>query len=220
LNPSRFPNRDGRNLAGCQSCIYVNPAVSRRAARATGQVLTASATRDAGFEILRGVVPLAAVDRLLRHVHLDIVREGLPQVSLSEWLWNAHWFPHLKWDDEVVALVEHLPPELRKGDLCDPQILLQMPDESEDVELVPHVDQIPDWADGRSYTRIVGVALTRNEPVNGGVHVWPLDGRPAQPVELDPGDVLVMDPLLPHASGLNRTGGIRYAVYFRFLQAS
>jgi hypothetical protein len=196
------------------------PPVSRRPARAIGQVLTASATRNGGFEILRGVVPPAAVDRLLRHVHLDIVREGLPQEWLSQWLWSGHWFPHLKWDDEVVALVEHLPPELRSGDLCDPQILLQMPDESEDVELIPHVDEVPEWADGRPYARIVGVALTRNEAMNGGVHVWPLDGRPPQPVELDPGDVLVMDPLLPHASGLNRTGGIRYAVYFRFLQAS
>jgi hypothetical protein len=27
-----------------------------------------------------------------------------------------------------------------------------------------------------------------------------------------------MDPRLPHASGYNRTGGIRYCVYFRFLE--
>jgi ectoine hydroxylase-related dioxygenase (phytanoyl-CoA dioxygenase family) len=38
------------------------------------------------------------------------------------------------------------------------------------------------------------------------------------PVDLDTGDVLLMDPKLPHASGLNREGIIRYAAYFRFLQ--
>jgi ectoine hydroxylase-related dioxygenase (phytanoyl-CoA dioxygenase family) len=32
--------------------------------------------------------------------------------------------------------------------------------------------------------------------------------------------VLVMAPALPHASGLNRTGSIRYAAYFRFLEAA
>jgi ectoine hydroxylase-related dioxygenase (phytanoyl-CoA dioxygenase family) len=37
-------------------------------------------------------------------------------------------------------------------------------------------------------------------------------------LELEPGDVVVMHPQLPHASGLNREGAIRYAVYFRFLQ--
>jgi hypothetical protein len=31
---------------------------------------------------------------------------------------------------------------------------------------------------------------------------------------------LVMDPKLPHSSGLNRDGGIRYSVYFRFLDRS
>jgi hypothetical protein len=180
--------------------------------------LTASATRNLGFEVIRGGVPLDAVDRVLRRVHLDVLRNGLPQESLSQWLWNASWFPHLKWDEDVVALLEHLPPALRTGELCDPQILLQMPDEAQEVELVPHVDEVPEWARGRSYARVVGVALTRSRPDNGGLHVWPLDGSPRRPVELAVGDVVVMDPMLPHTSGLNQTGGIRYAVYFRFLE--
>jgi hypothetical protein len=184
----------------------------------TPTALTVSATRTHGYEILRGLVPPDAVERVLRHVHLDIVRNGLPQEWLSQWLWSGHWFPHLKWDEDVLALLEHVPPELRKGELCDPQILLQMPDEAEHVELIPHVDQVPEWANGRPYARILGVALTRNEPRNGGVHVWPLHGGPPEAVALDPGDVLVMDPALPHASGLNRTGMIRYAAYFRFLR--
>jgi hypothetical protein len=171
-----------------------------------------------GYEVLREAVPPEAVERVLRHLHRDIATRGLPQEWLSEWLWNAHWFPHLRWDEEVVSLLEHLPAGLRDGELCDPQIVGQMPDEPEAVlELQAHVDRLPDWADGRPYLRILGIALTRNAVDNGGLTVWPLDGGDPCPVTLEPGDVLVMDPRLPHASGLNRTGSIRYCVYFRFL---
>jgi hypothetical protein len=175
----------------------------------------ASATR--GYEVLRGTVPQEAVERTLRHLHLDLVRNGAPAETLGRWLWSAHWFPHLKWDDEVVGLLEHVPEELRSGELCDPQLLLQPPDDCEDVQLSPHVDREPDWADGRCYVRILGVALTPNRRANGGLLVWPLDGGDPVPVELEPGDVVVMDPTLPHTSGLNREGAIRYAAYFRFL---
>ena len=171
-----------------------------------------------GFEVLRGEVPPEAIDRVLRHIHLDVVRRGLPQEWLSEWLWNAQWFPHLRWDAEVVALLEHVPERLRDGELCDPQILLQMPDEASELELESHVDREPEWANGRTYRRILGIPLTRNGAENGGLTVWPLGGGEPRPVELEPGDVLVMDPQLPHASGLNRTGAIRYCVYFRFLE--
>ena len=181
-------------------------------------MLAATETRTRGYEILRDAVPEEARDRVLRHIHRDIATRGLPQEWLSQWLWNAHWFPHLRWDPEVVGLTEHLPRELREGELCDPQILLQMPDEADEIELHSHVDQEPEWANGRRYARILGVALTANTARTGGLTVWPLDGSEPEAVELEPGDVLVMDPRLPHASGLNRTGSIRYAVYFRFLR--
>jgi hypothetical protein len=171
-----------------------------------------------GYEVRRGAVPLHGVDRVLRHLHRDIATRGLPQEWLSEWLWTAHWFPHLRWDAEVLSLLEHLPSDLREGELCDPQIVGQMPDApDEELELHSHVDRLPDWANGRPYLRILGVALTRNAAENGGLTVWPLDGGDPCAVALDPGDLLVMDPRLPHASGLNRTGSIRYCVYFRFL---
>jgi hypothetical protein len=175
-------------------------------------------TAGPGYEVLRGCVPLDAVDRALRHVHLDVVRRGLPPDQLAPWLWSAHWFPHLKWDEEIVTLTEHLPDRLRDGELCDPQILLQMPDADEDVAIEPHVDQEPEWANGRGYRRIVGVALGPNRRSNGGLIVWPLDGGEPTAVELEAGDVVVMQPDLPHSSGLNREGGIRYAVYFRYLE--
>ncbi|MFL5929160.1 MAG: phytanoyl-CoA dioxygenase family protein [Gaiellaceae bacterium] len=174
--------------------------------------------RVKGYEVLRGVVPEAARQSALRHIHRDVVARGLPPEWLADWLWSTHWFPHLKWDAPVVGLLEHLPEQLRDGELCDPQILLQMPDDGEAQEPTSHVDRVPDWANGRAYLRIVGVALSRNDRRNGGLLVWPLDGGNQEPVDLEPGDVLVMDPRLPHSSSYNSTGDIRYCVYFRFLE--
>lgn len=170
-----------------------------------------------GFDILRGTIPRAALERALRLIHLDVTRNGLPVETISDWLWSAHWFPHLKWDPAIAGLAEHLPPELREGRLCDPQILLHPPDDCDDQPLTPHVDREPEWAEHRRYLRIAGVPLTRAHHDNGGLVVWPLDGGEPVALELEPGDVVVMDPALPHTSGLNREGGIRYAVYFRFL---
>jgi hypothetical protein len=173
-----------------------------------------------GYSVLRGVVPPDAVDRALRRIHLDLVRNGLTAEALGEWLWSAHWFPHIKWDPEIVALVDHLPDELRDGRLCDPQILLHPPDDGEDQPLTPHVDQEPEWADGKSYRRVVGFPLTPSHLRNGGLVVWPFGSEEPEALELEPGDVLVMDPQLPHTSGLNRAGTIRYTVYFRYLDVT
>ena len=169
--------------------------------------------------MLRALVPPEAVDAALRHIHLDVVRRGLPAETVGQWLWTAHWFPHLKWDPPIVALAWHLPEEFREGELCDPQILLQPPDEGDDQALVSHIDQEPDWAAGRTYRAIVGIALSPAHAGNGGLVVWPFDAPDGpEPLNLEQGDVVVMHPKLPHSSGLNREGGIRYAVYFRFLE--
>jgi ectoine hydroxylase-related dioxygenase (phytanoyl-CoA dioxygenase family) len=63
------------------------------------------------------------------------------------------------------------------------------------------------------------VALTPAHAGNGGLVVWPFDGAAGDTLalELEPGDAVVLHPRLPHASGFNREGGIRTAVYFRFL---
>ena len=178
------------------------------------------AAATGGYEILSGAVPTDVVEDALRHLHLDLVRNGASADTIGGWIWSAHWFPHLKWDGEILALLEPLPAELREGELCDPQIVLQPPDDCPDQPLTAHVDQEPDWANGRPYARIVGVALTANRRTNGGLVVWPFDSGEPQAIELDPGDVVVMDPALPHTSGLNREGGIRYAAYFRFLMGA
>jgi len=174
---------------------------------------------DGGVRVIRGGVPPTAVDAVLRHIHRDIVDRGLPEERIAEWIWSAHWFPHLKWDQEIVALLEHLPEELRDGELCDPQIVLHMPDRDE-YTLEPHVDQAPEWARERGYRRIVGVALSPGRREHGGLLVWPFGKDEPEPVEVDVGDVVVMHPALPHTSGFNSTGTIRYAVYFRFLETA
>jgi Phytanoyl-CoA dioxygenase (PhyH) len=171
-----------------------------------------------GYAILRRLVPRDLVEGALRHLHLDLVQRGLPAEDVGRWLWSAHWFPHLKWDPPVAGLVDALPPALRDGEMCDPQIVVQPPDDPAEIELISHVDQEPDWAEGRSYRRIVGIALTPADAADGGLVVWPFDGRPPTPLELDSGDAVVMHPKLPHSSGLNRRGAMRYAVYFRFLE--
>lgn len=171
-----------------------------------------------GYDVVRQAVPRDAVEAALRHLHLDVVQRGLPAETVGQWLWSAHWFPHLKWDEPIVALRDHLPPELRDGESCDPQIVLQPPDDCGDAPLEPHVDALPEWSNGRRYLRIVGVALSPSRAENGGLHVWPFDGGGCEPVELEPGDAVVMHPDLPHCSGFNREGAIRYAVYFRFLE--
>jgi hypothetical protein len=182
-----------------------------------GSDMTEIVAGTRGFEILRQAVPPDVVEHALRHLHLDLVRNGASAETIGKWIWAAHWFPHLKWDAEILALLDDLPAELREGELCDPQVLLQPPDDCADQPLTAHVDQEPEWANGRPYARIVGVALTPNRRTNGGLVVWPLDGSEPEAVELAAGDVVVMDPALPHTSGLNREGGIRYAAYFRFL---
>jgi len=171
-----------------------------------------------GYAVLRGAVPAEAVEGALRHLHHDLVRNGLPADVLGSWLWSAHWFPHLRWDPAIVALAWHLPEQLRLGEMCDPQILLQPPDDGDDQPLEPHVDEEPAWASGRGYRTIVGVALTPAHERNGGLVVWPYDSGDPEPLDLEAGDAVVMHPRLPHSSGLNREGAIRYAVYFRFLE--
>jgi ectoine hydroxylase-related dioxygenase (phytanoyl-CoA dioxygenase family) len=173
--------------------------------------------RAAGTEyrVGRGLVPLEVVDAALRLLHLDLLERGASAETLAEWLWQAHWFPHLSHHPAVVALADALPPDWRAGTLCDPQILLQFPHFGPDPEITFHVDEEPHWAQERRYARIVGVALSPWRRENGGLLVKRADET--LPVELDPGDAVMMTPDLPHSGGVNRTGGVRYGVYFRWL---
>lgn len=170
----------------------------------------------AGYRVARGAVPLDRVDDVLRMLHLDLLERGASARELSQWLWDTHWFPHLRYRDEIMALAEALPEAWRTGSLCDPQIILQFPHTGPEPEITFHLDQEPDWAQGRRYLRIVGVPLSSWGSENGGLLVQQ-EGETVR-VELDPGDAVMMTPDLPHSGGINRTGGVRYGVYFRWLE--
>jgi hypothetical protein len=172
--------------------------------------------RHGEVQVRRGVIDPHLIDDVLRALHLDLLERGAQPSELGEWLWSAHWFPHLVYDPRILALAEALPAEWRDGERCDPQILLQFPHIGPEPEITFHVDQEPAWAQGRHYLRIVGVPLSRWEAANGGLLIRP--GNRAVAVELDPGDAVMMDPKMPHTGGINTTGSIRYGVYFRWLE--
>jgi len=169
------------------------------------------------YEVARGAVPRERVHAALRLLHADMMSRGIAAQELSEWLWGMHWFPHLRFDDAISALAEALPSPWQTGTRCEPQILLQFPHVGdEEPELSFHLDEEPPWAEGRRYTRIVGIALSPWTTHNGGLIVKP--GDEPEPVELQPGDAVMMTPDLLHTGGINRSGEIRYGVYFRFLE--
>lgn len=169
-----------------------------------------------GVEIRRGIVPEELTDAALRLLHLDLITRGASPEELGQWLWSVHWFPHLRDDPRITALAQALPAEWRAGEICEPQILLQFPHSGPEPEITFHVDKEPDWAGDRRYERIVGIALSRWDRENGGLLIEQPHGDPAA-VELDPGDAVMMEPHVRHSGGINRTGSIRYAVYFRWL---
>ena len=172
-------------------------------------------TLSDSLQVERGVVPPDLIDEVLRMLHLDLLERGASATELGEWLWGTHWFPHLRHREEVTALADALPPEWRTGTLCDPQILLQFPHVGPEPEITFHVDQEPDWAAGRRYLRSVGIPLSPWREDNGGLLVC-VDDTPV-PVEVDPGDAVMMAPDLPHTGGVNRTGALRYGIYLRWL---
>lgn len=160
-------------------------------------------------------MPEELVDDALRLLHLDLLQRGVSAQQLGDWLWGAHWFGHLNYDRRILALAEALPASWRTGQLCDPQILLQFPHVGPEPEITFHLDEEPEWANGRRYRRIVGVPLSRWHRDNGALLVRRCDE--IETVELAPGDAVMMGPELWHSGGINATGAIRYGVYFRWL---
>ena len=173
---------------------------------------------QSGYAILRNVIPKDAIDAAVRLIHKDLFDLGISSREIVWWRENACWFPHLRWHNEVHGFIQHIPDEYAQGKFCEPQIQLAPPDEPKEYELEPHIDQPPEWADGRRYKAIVGIPLTPHNREQGGIQIWPFDDEPFIP-RLEPTDVLVMHPKLPHCGVPNLQGGVRMAVYFRFLEA-
>lgn len=178
-----------------------------------------------GYVVLRALVEAGLVEAALRRLNLEILRCGLSAEQIEQWKHSTFW-PSLRWEDEIVAVrgpMEEVVPAC-PGELWgDPQLLLRFPDESREWPLRPHIDDLPDWAGTRSYEMIFGVALSRAHAVDGCLTVWTGSHRGEEGarhlVELDPGDVVILHPLVGHSSTLNTGGSIRYAAYFRLLGA-
>ena len=182
-------------------------------------VMAESVAMDvARLQVARGLVPRRLIDGALRLIHVQLLEQGASAEQLGDWLWQMHWFPELKWRDEIVQLSSVLPPMWRTGHMCDPQILLQFPHTGPEPDISLHLDTEPDWAGERRYLRIVGVPLSPWRRDNGGLLVE-REGR-VEPVELDPGDAVMMAPDVAHSGGINGTGSLRYGVYFRWLEAA
>lgn len=177
-----------------------------------------------GFIVMRGAVPPDLVEQALRRLNLEILRCGITAQQIEEWKYATYW-PTLRHEAEILALREPLAAILQPAEdelWGDPQLLLRFPDEAEEWPLTPHTDDLPEWADGRRYEAIVGVALSRSRAADGCLAVWPGShraevGDEVELVELDAGDIVIMHPDLAHTSTLNRGGTIRYAVYVRLL---
>lgn len=172
------------------------------------------------FVVLERVIPEEAIDRALRLLNLEVVNWGLTKEQFDEWHQTKSWFPTLRHFEQITSLADYIPDEYKIGTMAEPQILLHYPDEAEEWDIKPHQDEEPPWAVNQHYSKIIGVALTENTPEMGGLSIWdsdePTEGEEL-PVNLQPGDVVVFEPDAWHKSGLNRTGKIRYMIYFRYL---
>jgi hypothetical protein len=189
--------------------------------------VTPSLERD-GYVVLPHAVDASAVKSALRLLNLAIRRHGLSPEEIAT-CQQSTFFPHLRWEPEVWALLPEPCAELlgwQEGDeWAEPQLLMRFPDEDQPWPLEPHVDQPPPWAGGRSYRGIVGVALTPAGAEDGTPHVWVGSHRGERtgdplPVPLQVGDALVMHPALQHSGSLNLGCTIRSAAYFRLLARS
>lgn len=175
-----------------------------------------------GYSVIENAVNPAAIELAKRLLNLEIVNWGLTKEQFDEWHQNKTWFPTLREHDVIKRLARFIPKELYgDAELCEPQILCHYPDEAVDWPVEYHLDQEPEWADGRTYVLIAGVALTDNTEQNGGLRVLPPFASPdhfGDPVELKAGDIVVFQPTLWHRSSLNRSGNVRMMVYFRWLE--
>lgn len=181
---------------------------------------------EQGFIIWRCLIPPQLIERALRVLNLEIVRSGLTPDDIVQCA-RSTFFPHLRWEPDILALrapVEDVLLPRADEQWADAQLLLRFPDEAEEWPLTPHVDEPPPWAGDRPYRAVVGITLSSSMSADGCLTVWPGSqlgqaGGPL-PLELGPGDVVVMHPALQHTGTLNTGGNIRYVIYFRLLAAA
>ena len=185
----------------------------------------ASALAADGYVVLPQVVPEATRRAALRLLNMAIRDRGLSADEIAS-CQHATFFPDLRRHPVIRQLFPEAAAELLRlpeaAELAEPQLLLRFPDAEQDWPPVAHVDSPPEWAGGRRYLGIVGIALTAAGIDEGTVMVWPgshrgVDASPAA-IPLGAGDAIVMHPLLGHSGSLNLGPNIRYSVYFRPLE--
>jgi ectoine hydroxylase-related dioxygenase (phytanoyl-CoA dioxygenase family) len=193
-----------------------------------GGAVSVAQLRDAldhdGYLVLRDAVPIDRVEAAMRRLLMELRFDGLTPEQAAEWS-NGTFFPHLRWEPEIWGTLPPVAAELfgwQEGDdWADPQLVMRFPDAEQPWPMTPHVDRLPEWATGRTYRGIAGVALTPARARDGAPCVWPgsHQGRDSEPVPLSlaPGDALLMHPQLCHSGGLNLGPTIRTAIYFRLL---
>ncbi len=203
--------------------MAAGPTLYAHGAQSNPQEAAAELERQ-GFCVLASAVPPEPIESATRLLNLEIARHGIDPAQLLQWQ-QSTFFPHLRWNSEVWALLPGMADGLirrsAEDEWAEAQLLLKFPDEATSWPLEPHVDEVPPWARGSRYRGIIGVPLTSAAAEDGCLHVWPGSHRgidaPPVPVPVEPGDVVVMHPQLGHSGGLNRGASIRMAVYFRLL---
>jgi hypothetical protein len=171
------------------------------------------------YVIYEKEISLNLIAKIRHLLHKDLFDNGISKREIDWWKNAACWFPHLRDNPLIVELRDSLPEWARQGIPCEPQILFGLPD-SKGYDPHPHIDTEPPWANGKKYRTIVGVPLTKFNYANGGIRFW-LGGKENGGVEtpnFNPGDLFIMHPDLPHSGGPNLSGGVREAIYFRFLK--
>lgn len=177
------------------------------------------------YAVHRGAVPVRTCEAARRRLLLELRRCGLSTDDLAEW-GRGSWWPSLRQEpifDSVRYGLEKTVGHLRGGVWAETQILLRLPDEDGTPLGLPHVDDLPPWADGLRYRTIYGVELTNTPSGGGGTVLYPeqdplvrRDGT-VWPV-LATGDALEMSPDLLHSGSPNRSADIRIALFFRLLE--
>lgn len=79
------------------------------------------------FEIIPGRKLEKLAETVLRETYLDFAKHGISKREIDIWNKEACWFPDRRTHPSVLELREALPPELRTGVPCEPQILWHLP---------------------------------------------------------------------------------------------
>jgi hypothetical protein len=165
-------------------------------------------------EVMRDLLPMEEVHDAKRAINCWLWNNGMDKHTIDDWTATANWFTPLlyeEWGQYIHGLQDHIGLE---ADEVWTQILLQFPMSPGVAEpaLEYHIDPDPE---GFKLEYIAGIALTHSDGFHGGVRFKKDNGIA---IPLNPGDAVVFRGDEEHSGGVNFSGDIRYAVYFRYLR--